>query len=648
MRRIVTRFIPVAVLAAGVATACADSATGPEGVASLEVSAPELFVAVGDSIMLEVQARDASGASVAAAGVQWSSLDRQIATVDNRGMAFGVAQGVARITASAGSVRDTFRLSVGGMMTFNVSTVSGTAFCSLESAEMREAELRAISDHAIIYEDTSNPPGGLTARDYESIAATFDTLIHPVVAGSFGTPSDIDRNGRVIILYTGAVNELTPSGSSSHVAGFHFARDLLPRAPSGGVPGCAASNAAEMFFMMVPDPRGDLGNVRTRDFVFDRTMSTIGHEYQHLINASRRLYQLGASELEAVWLNEGLSHIAEELLFYRAGGMVPLQQLGVEQLTSSRRRASAFNEYASSNYGRLGSYMEQPDRAGPYHSTDNIAARGAAWSFLRYAADRSARADEAIWKALAGSAQIGFPNLDAAMGAATRRWVADWAVANAADRFGTATPDVFRHRSWRHHNILGELGRPTLRVWSLNGSSVVSRSVVAGGSVHVAFRVGAAGGGVFPRIAGGSTATSCGGATGRTLEVGEVIQGSLAEMAAVCLAPASGAQNFVLTATHLSGTSGASITLEVGGTGLQNPAFAARVQPPDGLLLQMAPAEGAGTLNAPSAFELELREREKEDLERLLGGGRGVADGGPSLQTGGVAGDVVVSIVRVP
>src|SRR5690606_8717502 len=116
---------------------------------------------------------------IPASGVAWNSLDSHLATVDNRGMAYGVMQGVARITASAGAVRDTFRLSVGGVMSFNVSTMSGAAFCSMSSADMREAELRAVSERAIIYEDTSNPSGGFTSAQYQSIAATFDTLVHP-------------------------------------------------------------------------------------------------------------------------------------------------------------------------------------------------------------------------------------------------------------------------------------------------------------------------------------------------------------------------------------------------------------------------------------------------------------------------------------
>src|SRR5690606_10144893 len=180
--------------------------------------------------------------------------------------------------------------------------------------------------------------------------------------------------------------------------------------------GFSTSNVAEMFYMLAPDPNGELGNVRTRNFVLERTLATVGHEFQHLINASRRLFESNATSLESVWLNEGMSHIAEELLFYRASGMTALQRIGPDEVRGSGRRLSAFNEYANSNFGRLAAYMADPDTAGPYHANDNLATRGAAWSFLRYAADRSTREDMSIWQALAGSPQTGFTNLDAAMG----------------------------------------------------------------------------------------------------------------------------------------------------------------------------------------------------------------------------------------
>ena len=70
--------------------------------------------------------------------------------------------------------------------------------------------------------------------------------------------------------------------------------------------------------MLVPDPTGAVNsNVRTVSFVRGNTTGTLGHEFQHMINGLRRAYVTGASFFETGFLNEGLSHIAEELMFYR-------------------------------------------------------------------------------------------------------------------------------------------------------------------------------------------------------------------------------------------------------------------------------------------------------------------------------------------
>src|SRR5207244_1969260 len=140
--------------------------------------------------------------------------------------------------------------------------------------------------------DTANPPNGFTNEEYRGFGVTFDTLMAPVDSAAFGQPSDIDANGRVILFFTRAVNELTPPGSPGRVLGFFYRRDLLPTAQ------CPTSNAGEMFYLLVPDPDTTTNNGRigmagislSRDDATRFTNGTVAHEYQHLINGSRRLY----------------------------------------------------------------------------------------------------------------------------------------------------------------------------------------------------------------------------------------------------------------------------------------------------------------------------------------------------------------------
>src|SRR5678815_5511223 len=84
-----------------------------------------------------------------------------------------------------------------------------------------------------------------------------------------------------------------------------------------------------MYYALVPDPNGLFSDSRSKADVLDFTNSTLAHEYQHLINAGRRLYVTIAPTFEDTWLNEGLSHIAEELLYFKATKLAPRQNLDV-------------------------------------------------------------------------------------------------------------------------------------------------------------------------------------------------------------------------------------------------------------------------------------------------------------------------------
>src|SRR5205807_2203657 len=102
--------------------------------------------------------------------------------------------------------------------------------------------------------------------------------------------------------YTRAVNELTPAGSSGVIEGFFNPRDLFPTAGNATIQGCSGSNFAEMFYLIVPDPNGTInGNKRSNDQVQRFTIGTTAHEYQHLINAARRIYINNADDFEEVW-----------------------------------------------------------------------------------------------------------------------------------------------------------------------------------------------------------------------------------------------------------------------------------------------------------------------------------------------------------
>ena len=369
----------------------------------------------------------------------------------------------------------------------------------------------AVTQRAIVVADTANPDGGFTAEDYQHIGVTFDTLVYPVDVRNFGEPGDVDVNERVLIFYSSAVNQLTERGSGSYVGGFFFSRDLFPRDNDGSLAGCPGSNLSEMFYMLVPDPGGEFSDPRTKDFVLGQTLATVAHEFQHLINASRRLYVTNAFEFEDTWLNEGLSHIAEELIFYEATGLAPEQNLTLPLISTTQQRRSLFIEYMLGNLGRLWDYLEEPHRNSPYGDNDELGTRGAAWAFLRYAADRSPKSDPELWQGLVDANATGLANLRAVLGTDPIPWVRDWSVSMYTDDFIPGLPPRFTQPSWdfRSSNRVYNIFRqpPHLEVVPLtNGSS--NRSIVAGGASYFSIPVQAAGRAEVHLTAGGAALPS--------------------------------------------------------------------------------------------------------------------------------------------
>ena len=354
--------------------------------------------------------------------------------------------------------------------------------------DLRTARVEAISDHAVIVADLGNPEGGFNRSDYESFAAEFDELVHPTIVDVFGPATDIDENGRVVIFFTRAVNELTRPSDEGFVAGFFYARDLFPN--SGADP-CVASNAGEMFYILVPDPGAVASHIpHQRNDVFRGALGTIGHEYQHLINASRRIWVNDASSLEETWLNEGLSHIAEELLFYAAADITPRSNVSEEHLDSPRL-LTAINQFGVENLVRYGLYLDRVTDASPSDRVDALATRGAAWALLRYIGDHhTGQTDLELYRALANAQAVGYQNLARVLQEDPLEWVRRWGISVYADDFVTALAEVpeYQQPSWNFRSLLPLLFNVfPLEVRALAGSSGLAFDLRSGTSGYVKF-----------------------------------------------------------------------------------------------------------------------------------------------------------------
>lgn len=381
--------------------------------------------------------------------------------------------------------------------------LNANANSACTNPETRTGRVVAVGTRALVVADKENPAGGYTDAEYASIAATFDTLVFPMDTAAFGAPSNISQYGKIILFYTRAVNALTPANAAFTIGGFFFARDLYPKAARNGLPACASSNEQEMFYLLIPDPDGVVNsNRRTKDGVTRLNLATIAHELQHLINASRRIYVNNApNATEQVWLDEGLSHIAEELLYFRVSNYTSRQNLVLSDVNGTR--AEQFSNFASQNFSRYYNFLIAPETNSPYAPNDSLATRGAIWSFLRFAAARQGADGEATFlRQLVNSTATGVNNLQQVLsGGAFADYLRDWTIANIADDFSVATTQGLGTRyinpAWSFRSVFPGLrigGGNALGVYPIAARSLISntpqRITLAGGtSSYIRFSV---------------------------------------------------------------------------------------------------------------------------------------------------------------
>jgi hypothetical protein len=402
------------------------------------------------------------------------------------------ALGALRATASRAPPTDPSRLTgvpatpvVGSVVSINSKLTGG----GCDAKQLSPARVVAVLRHTIVLIDQEAPAGGFTDAELVAFGTSFDTLGYPLDTLNFGSPADIDGNGRVAIFFTPGVNRL-PGPPGSFIGGLFYGRDLFP---ATGAAACPGSNEGELFYMAVPDPPQTInGNYRSKAALSNLVLATLVHEFQHLINASRRMFVNNAASIsEEPWLNEGLSHIAEELLYYRMSGNSARANISLEVLRSSPAQVDAFNTYVAQNFARLAQYLAAPSTNSPFAQTDGLAMRGAIWELLRYSADRKGGDERNTWFALANSSASGQANFNAVFGdivASTR----DWAVAQFLDDSGLLVADKYTYPSWDFRSIYPALTNPSrflLATSSLVDGAPVTLQLNGGAAAYVRFRV---------------------------------------------------------------------------------------------------------------------------------------------------------------
>jgi len=363
-------------------------------------------------------------------------------------------RGVTRAAAQRASANASVSLSVaaavgvGDTITYRVPDVLATNLCT-NYATVR-AVVKAVGKKAQIVQDVNASTNGFTAADFTAIAAEFDDLTYKTDTAWFGAPTDINKDGRITILYTPEVNKFTPKGSSSYIGGFFWGGDLFTTADytQAGM-SCPQTNEQEIFYLLAADPTGEFSDARSTALVRQATRGTIAHEFQHMINQGIRQFNPAVTDFEVDWLNEGLSHFAEEAVGRAARGFGDFQSL---TSTDVKANADDYNAYFQQNLARFSTWLARPDTSSPISSRADrdLAPRGAAWALLRYTADQFAPGNaRAFFRGLVAGPKTGVTNFVQHAGVSFDQIIGGWLIANYADNLGIPNLDArYSYVSW--------------------------------------------------------------------------------------------------------------------------------------------------------------------------------------------------------
>ncbi len=180
--------------------------------------------------------------------------------------------------------------------------------------------VREVGARSIWLEDMSNPSGGFSDADYQSLRATYDDMIGTRLEQLAGAPTDLDSNGQIIVVVTKEVND------QGDILGFVSGADLFSSQT------CPGSNEGEYFYGIAPDPDGATSGQIDLETARDLYPSLIAHEVTHIIHLSRQIYVVGGSDFPRTWEIEGLATFMEELVGHVFTGLASGQNIGFDGL----------------------------------------------------------------------------------------------------------------------------------------------------------------------------------------------------------------------------------------------------------------------------------------------------------------------------
>ncbi|MBI2500275.1 MAG: hypothetical protein HYW02_02130 [Deltaproteobacteria bacterium] len=297
--------------------------------------------------------------------------------------------------------------------------------------------MRAITSNLLVYVD-KEASDNIKDDEIEELALNFDQNSIPLERDLFGNESDLNNDGYISVLMSGVTNGMASSGGI--VTGFFFPADLYSKRASN-----PCSNEQEIFYTLVPDPKGEFGVPITAEFATQNILpGVLCHEYQHMISFNRHAL-LGEGKTEEPWLNEAISHLAEDLCGY-----------GLE------------------NYSRVKLFLDKPNTTSLVPTTSpSLAERGAGYLFLRYLYEQQPKGEAFLRNLLEGNSS-GAENIVASFGDGEFADLLNrWSLTLALSELGLTSDSKYNYQTPFKHSVTGNRSGICLRCDAEDGRGTI-------------------------------------------------------------------------------------------------------------------------------------------------------------------------------
>lgn len=254
-----------------------------------------------------------------------------------------------------------------------------------------QARVAAVNERAVAFvqEDLREDDDNIGEEQLKEALDLF-AEDYPLLVETFGAPSDVDGDGRIAVLVTHLIADVDAGGQFR-------ASSVLPRRSGGD---------GNMIDLVWVNPLYPAESLR----------SLLAHEFQHLVNFNQHVLVRGGIS-EVSWLNEGLSHLAEDLVA---------------------------DHRVSGNYELVLAFLEEPGAVGlvDEYLVDSPT-RGAAYLFVRGLVDLLG---ERVLLRLVQTSLVGSGNVEAAAGESFADLMARWAAQLYISGTGLSGHSRFNYR----------------------------------------------------------------------------------------------------------------------------------------------------------------------------------------------------------